>query len=133
MYASERALLAEAGTLPGIGETSLTIETLCELAESGHRGVLAVFHKVGTYLGIGLHNLIHTFNPELVIIGNRLVLARKWLEEPIRQVIERYTIKWHRDQANIQFSGLMTDAAALGSAALAIEQFFKQLFLPGEK
>jgi len=40
MYASERALLAEAGTLPGIGETSLTIETLCELAESGHRGVL---------------------------------------------------------------------------------------------
>ena len=77
--------------------------------------------------------MIHTFNPELVIIGNRLVLARKWLEEPIRQVIERYTIKWHRDQANIQFSGLMTDAAALGSAALAIEQFFKQLFLPGEK
>ena len=45
MYASERALLAEAGTLPGIGETSLTIETLCELAESGHRGVLAVFTK----------------------------------------------------------------------------------------
>lgn len=133
MYASERALLAEAKTLSGLEETSLTIETLCKLAENGHSGVLGVFHKVGTYLGIGLHNLIHTFNPQLVIIGNRMVLAREWLEEPIRQVIERYTMKWHRNQADIHFSSLMTDAAAMGAAALAVEQFFNHYFSPNEK
>lgn len=128
LYASEQALLAEAGKLPGVPETFLMIESLCEMAGNGNEEVLAVFQKVGTYLGIGLHNLIHTFNPELVIIGNRLALAKDWIEGPVQHVIHRHTMKWHREKVIISFSELMTYAAATGSAALSTDQFFKRLF-----
>lgn len=128
LYASERALLEEAKKLelPGVDKDNLSIEILCEMALDGNEGVLDLFKTIGTYLGVGLHNIINTFNPEQVIIGNRLALAKDWLQKPIKEFIHQHTIKWHQENLTVSFSKLMTFAAAIGVSALSAEEFLKK-------
>ncbi|MFZ7943688.1 ROK family protein [Neobacillus sp. 19] len=41
-------------------------------AQCGNPKVLQLLNSFGEYIGIGLTNIINTFNPEVVIIGNRI-------------------------------------------------------------
>lgn len=127
LYASEQALLEEAAKdlpteLTGQG---LTIEKLIELARNGNSDVLRLFHNIGEYLGIGINNMINSFNPEQVIIGNSLVIAKDLLENSIKKFVKRHTMEYHQKGLTISFSELNTHATAIGVSALSIESFFK--------
>lgn len=127
LYASERALLDEAlkAKLPHVTKETLTIELLLNLAENGNEDVINIFNTIGMYLGVGISNIINSFNPELIIIGNRLAMAEKWLEKPIKKYVNVHAMDYHQKGLSIQFSHLYNDAAALGVAALSIENFIK--------
>jgi len=128
LYASEQALLEGAQSLFATEET-VSLETLLDLAEKQHQEVVQLFHRIGRYLGIGINNLINTFNPEQVIIGNRLSMAKRWLAPAIQQVIDQRTLPFHRANVAIQFSKLSIYSTALGISFFAIEDFLKK----GEK
>jgi predicted NBD/HSP70 family sugar kinase len=124
LYASEKALVSRAirngiETEPG-QEPSL--ESLNKLADNGHEEVMKVFEEIGDYLGTGINNIINIFNPEQVIIGNRLASSHKWLEEPLRKRRNR-TLWTHQKDLSIDFSKLSTHSTALGVAAYASENF----------
>lgn len=128
LYASEQALLQGAKqlhTLP-LKQEELTLEKLLELATKPHKEVIQLFNQVGSYLGIGINNLINTFNPQQIIIGNRLSMAKNWLEKPIKQVIEAYTLPFHQTNLRIDFSKLSIYSTALGVSFFVIENFLKR-------
>jgi predicted NBD/HSP70 family sugar kinase len=118
-YASEHALLDDAG-----GDASL--ESLIEMVKTGNEQVKALFEKIGTYLGFGLNNIINTFNPDQVIIGNRLALAQEWIRQPILNTVETHTLALHQDEIRIGFSQLQNYSTALGVAAFVVENFIKE-------
>jgi ROK family./MarR family. len=126
-YASEKALLEEAKKigLPIPDKEFLSIEYLVELAEAGNKEVIHLFGKIGTYLGVGLTNIINTFNPDQIIIGNRLALAKKWLEEPMKQFVKSHALTFHQQHLAINFSKLSTHSTAIGMCALSIDHFLK--------
>ncbi|HZG58253.1 ROK family transcriptional regulator [Paenibacillus sp.] len=120
MYASEIALTALGdGAAPELRE----LEGAVRLAEAGDAAAIAVLEAIGRYLGIGVATAVNAFNPEMIIVGNRLALARRWLEAPLREAAASRALRHHLDRARIEFASLGLDSAALGAASLAISRF----------
>ena len=118
-YASENALLEMAG------ESIDSLESLIELAKDGEKSAIDLFEKIGHYLGFGINNIINTFNPDQVIIGNRLALIREWIEEPILKTIESHTLAYHQKEMQLEFSKLGKYSTALGVSAFVVDHFIK--------
>lgn len=118
-YASEQALLEMSD--PSIE----SLEVLLELAKNGDEKAKHLFEEIGNYLGLGINNIINTFNPEQVIIGNRLALAKEWLEAPIRDTIEKHTLAFHQNDLQLNFSKLGKYSTSLGVSAFAVDNFIK--------
>ncbi|RXJ02086.1 ROK family transcriptional regulator [Anaerobacillus alkaliphilus] len=123
LYASEKVILSEANLLKAITPEH-TLEDLLEFATSNNE-IANLFEKVGFHLGIGINNIINTFNPEQIIIGNRLAMAREWLEDPLKQVVQNFTLKQHQSDLRITFAELSIYSAALGVSAYVTEDFLR--------
>lgn len=127
LYASENALLEMAASLPSIAAervSSLDLDTLLALANKGNADVTELFRRVGTYLGVGITNIINIFNPELIIVGNRFTAAEPWLADRVREVIGARSLPYHRRELRLEFSSLGTRSTVLGAAFFAVTQFF---------
>ncbi|WP_251033670.1 ROK family transcriptional regulator [Bacillus sp. ISL-75] len=116
-YASENALLEMADFD--------SLESLIKLAEGRNEIAKSHFEEIGQYLGYGINNIINTFNPDQVIIGNRLALAKEWIESPIRTTIEKHTLALHQNGLQLDFSRLGKYSSALGVSAFVVENFIK--------
>ncbi|MGG1679488.1 ROK family protein [Neobacillus sp. NRS-1170] len=119
-YASENALLEMAG------KNTDSLEELIKLAENGDETAKHLFEEIGHYLGFGINNIINTFNPDQVIIGNRLAMAKEWMEQPIRTIIENHTLSHHQKELQLDFSKLGKYSTVLGVSAFVVENFIKE-------
>ncbi len=145
LYASEQAILAEAEALlspdaadsGGGAETAADaddsaaevprqaeLEALAALADSGNEAAQELFRRTGRYLGVGVVNIINTFNPELIIIGNRFTLAERWLAPSVREVIQERALPYHRERLRLEFAGLGLRSSVAGAASFAVSGFF---------
>ncbi|GGG17470.1 ROK family protein [Paenibacillus abyssi] len=122
LYASENALLERAENL-GFGD----LTGLLRAAESGNEEVAALFRSIGEFLGAGIANIINVFNPDVVIIGNRMSRAEAWIGDAVRETVERRTLPYHRRHMHILFAELGEQSAVRGSAYYAISQFFNRV------
>src|SRR5690625_901953 len=126
LYASERSLLLEAERLKiETDQNNLSLETIIELANNGDAGAIQLFGNIGKYLGVGINNIINIFNPEQVIIGNRIAEAEKWIKEPLNNWIHNQTLWFSQKDLQIDFSNLLTHSTALGVSAFSAEEFLK--------
>ncbi|AYA77546.1 ROK family protein [Bacillus sp. Y1] len=119
VYASEQALLEKAG------ENSNSLENLIQLANSDDKNAQNLFTEIGAYLGYGINNIINTFNPDQVIIGNRLSMAKDWIEQPILSTIENHSLAFHQNEFQLDFSKLGKYSIAIGMSAFVVENFIK--------
>lgn len=154
LYASEQAILAEAeallspeaadgggGAAPEAAGSGAEIaaeaddsaaevprqaelEALAALADSGNAAAQELFRRTGRYLGVGVVNIINTFNPELIIIGNRFTLAERWLAPSVREVIQERALPYHRERLRLEFAGLGLRSSVAGAASFAVSGFF---------
>nr|WP_280521369.1 ROK family transcriptional regulator [Paenibacillus mangrovi] len=118
LYASEKAYDLAAVELP-----AYQTPELIRFAAEGNAAARQQFAVMGTYLGIGLTNLINGFNPELIVIGGPLSEARTWLEEQMQQVVARRTLPYHKQQLEIAFSTLGSRATMIGAGFSAAMHF----------
>ena len=116
-YASENALLESANTD--------SLEALIEKAREWDETAISHFEEIGQYLGYGINNIINTFNPDQVILGNRLAMAKDWIEQPILNTIENNTLAYHQNDLQFNFSELSKYSTALGVSAFVVENFIK--------
>lgn len=116
-YASENALLESANTD--------SFEALIEKAREWDETAISHFEQIGQYLGYGINNIINTFNPDQVILGNRLAMAKDWIEQPILNTIENNTLAYHQNDLQFNFSELGKYSTALGVSAFVVENFIK--------
>ncbi|RFB15333.1 ROK family transcriptional regulator [Bacillus sp. HNG] len=118
-YASEQALLEMADSRVE------SLDELIQLAKNGDKKAKELFETIGNYLGFGINNIINTFNPEQVIIGNRLALAKEWIEAPIRNTVEKHTLSFHQNNLLLNFSKLEKYSTSLGVSAFVVDNFIK--------
>ncbi|HEV2655470.1 MAG TPA: ROK family protein, partial [Ktedonobacteraceae bacterium] len=71
-------------------------------------------------LGVGLVNIIHIFNPELIVLGGGVSQIGEMLIEPARRVVEARAMPVPRDAAHIVMAELGTDTGLVGAGALLV-------------
>jgi glucokinase-like ROK family protein len=126
LYASEQALIEEARQLDVIRDLApdQELDRMLELADQGLPEAVELFRRIGQYLAVGMTNLIHTFNPKSVIIGNRFSGAARWLDKPVREEVERRALPYHRQGLELMFSELGSRSAVLGASYMVISSYF---------
>ncbi|WP_068674194.1 ROK family protein [Oceanobacillus sp. Castelsardo] len=123
LYASEKSLLLDAKRSDLQNTEDFSLETIIDRANSGESDSIHLFEKTGKYLGVGINNIINIFNPEQVIIGNRMAEAEKWIRKPLIDWIKNQTLWFSQKDLKVDFSNLLTHSTALGVAAFSAEDF----------
>lgn len=96
---------------------------LVRYASQGQEDALRHFARMGECLGIGVTNLINSFNPEVIVIGGALSEAEEWLGEPLRRVVAERTLPYHKQQLEITFSKLGGRGTMIGAGFSAVMHF----------
>lgn len=122
LYASENALI-EASEQHGLKNHSIT--DLVTKAEMRDTNALKVFEQIGDYLGVGITNIIHIFNPEQVIIGGSLAEGIPLLLPSIKKRIKQNAIGFNLDDVHLNEANLNKYSVVLGITAFNIENFFR--------
>ncbi len=105
----------------GIDPVELTGEMVSDAAERGDRAALGAFDNVGYYLGLGIINLVHIFDPEMVVLGGGMVESGHLLMDNVRGVVAERGISCLVRDVTIVISALGGDAGVIGAAAMAWE------------
>lgn len=102
-----------------------TGEEVYELALSGDKIAIDVFEETGKIIGIGLTNIIHIINPELIVIGGGVSKAKEFLMGPLRKAIEERTLTEAAKNTKIVVTTLGDDATLLGAVSLLLVELFE--------
>lgn len=98
----------------------VTPERLYQEAVKGDHFCREILREAGEYLGIGLTNVIHILNPEVIVLTGGLMGARGILLEAALKGVEAKAFPWAARQTRILPGELGDDAGALGAAALLL-------------
>jgi glucokinase len=103
----------------------LTPKEIAEAAESGDALAKKVVLDTARYLGVGITTLVHTIDPESVVLGGAMTfgggdnpLGREFLQT-VRDEFNRRTFPTLKGKIIIDFASLGGDAGYLGAAGLA--------------
>ncbi len=100
-------------------ETVTSYEVFKE-AEKGDAVSKKILDEAFNYLGIGVANIIASFDPDKVIIGGGVSKGGDVLFNKVQEVVNERCFKSMAEYCKIVPAGLGTDAGVLGAVALAI-------------
>jgi glucokinase len=122
-YGRHKRVLALAGGRPG----DITAAHVVEAAKEGDVFAQQILDEAGTYMGVGIANLIQILNPERIIIGTIAVHAGDLILAPIRAAVEEYA--WDRSRAVCQIvpAALGDRAQDLAAVALWLQELASDL------
>jgi glucokinase len=107
-------------TLAG-GPGLVTGEVVFAAAAEGDKAALALFERVGHWLGVGIASLVTIFDPDLVVVGGGVAATGELLLAPARTSFERYVhARDQRDLPPVVPARLGADAGLVGAATLAL-------------
>jgi len=107
-------LLAEKGRVKGRDAVAV--------AEEGDSEALALFERLGRWLGLGIAGVVNTFEPEHVVIGGGLSLASDLFLEAARREAARHALAalWERTTVRLAAGG--AEAGVIGAGVLAQQE-----------
>lgn len=106
------------------GVEDLAGPAITAAAAAGDPVALAAFDEVGTWLGVGVANLVASFDPQIVVIGGGLSAAGDLLLEPARRALRESLVgAGHRTVPPVVRAALGPEAGAIGAADLARQRF----------
>ena len=99
--------------------SKITAKVVGEAAAAGDPLGIELIARTGRIVGILIANLMHLFNPEIIVIGGGVSNTGELLFEPIRQAVRAYTIDaaYWRDVPIVP-AALRDNAGLIGAAAL---------------
>ena len=101
----------------------ITAREVNQAAQAGDPVAIEIFRQAGFYIGVGIVNLLHIFNPSLIVIGGSVTKAGDLLFEPIRATVrERAMASYYWENTPIVPAVLGDDVGLLGAVALVLLQ-----------
>jgi glucokinase len=100
----------------------LTPEIVTKAAEMGDEFALEVWERAGTYLGVGVANVLSTLAVERVVIGGGVAKAGDLLLDPIRKTIKERVFLMPVEKVDVVQAKLGTNAGIVGMAAWRARQ-----------
>lgn len=100
----------------------LTPEVVAKAAQMGDAFAQEVWDRAGTYLGIGVANILTCLGVKRVVIGGGVAKAGDLLINPIKKVIEERVFLMPHEKVAIIKAALGNDAGVVGMAAWSARQ-----------
>ena len=100
----------------------VTAEKVFEAAQSGDKAAQKIFHKMGRFLGLGIVNLIHLFDPEKIVIGGKASRAWDSFIKTTMEVVMERVMEGSREKVEIVQAKCGDDAGVLGAAFVALKK-----------
>jgi predicted NBD/HSP70 family sugar kinase len=119
--AGEEALARRAGLPEGLVGQAL-LEELVARADRGDATTLEALDEIGRWLGIGIGNLINSFNPEVVVVGGFYSDLFAYLEDSVRRGAQESALEAPGRMASIRRCELGVDAPLMGAAELVLAE-----------
>ncbi|WP_369412604.1 ROK family transcriptional regulator [Pelosinus baikalensis] len=107
----------------------LTPEVIYEAADAGDELAIRMLGQVARYLGIGIANLVNTFNPEILIIGGGIVRGRQYIEDIVRQIVEDRSFESSSNVLEISFLTTTTENTLKGAADIVFAEITESIWL----
>lgn len=115
-YASERAVLRQLSKRKG---SRVSLERFITLYDEGDADARAVMEDFILYMGIGINNILNTFNPEAIIINSAFTIYFPDIIDALRASLKNRMDKY----CTLLPSGLQDTAILLGGACVVIKHF----------
>jgi glucokinase len=96
----------------------LSAETVGKAAQQGDAVALGAIGRAAHYLGIGVLNLIHLFDPAMVVLGGGVTKVGPLLFDPVRAVVRERAITRQQRETPIVAAALGDQVGLLGGVAL---------------
>lgn len=113
-YGRHKRVLSLAGGKPD----AIRTEHIVQAATEGDPFAIGILEEAGTYLGIGIANLIQILNPEMIILGTIAVHAGDLILAPVRAAVKEYA--WERSSRVCQIRPALLGDEAQDLAAIAL-------------
>ena len=104
-----------------ISTQPLTAKIVYEEATKGDSLALYIFNLIGTYLGIGIANLVNIFNPEAVILGGGLANASDFFLPQIIKGVQTLALDGLKEDIHYCTTRYGDFTAAIGAAKYALD------------
>jgi glucokinase len=89
---------------------------IAEAARKGDSLSLSAFNRAGYYLGIGIANYLHIFNPSCLIFGGGVTRSGDLLMIPFRKSLEKHVLNpLYLDHLEIKLALLGDDVGLIGA------------------
>jgi predicted NBD/HSP70 family sugar kinase len=98
----------------------ITSEKVFEAAQSGDKAAQKIFNEMGRFLGLGLVNLIHLFDPEKIVIGGKASRAWDSFIKTTMEVVTERAMEGSREKVKIVQAKCGDDAGILGAAYVSL-------------
>ncbi|HEY5890669.1 MAG TPA: ROK family protein [Acidimicrobiia bacterium] len=111
--------------LVGISDPEMRADLIGEVTRRAHRGdadTFAALKEIGHWLGVGIGNLVNTFNPDLVLIGGFFNELYPFLEESMKSTANEVSLSAPWDACTIRPSKLGIDAHLIGASELVFAE-----------
>ena len=96
----------------------VSASTVAEAAQAGISLAEKIIAEAAEAIGVGLVNIAHIFNPEVIILGGGVTLIGSLLMEPALRIFQERTMQIPRNAARIVLAQLGTDVGLVGAGAL---------------
>jgi glucokinase-like ROK family protein len=102
------------------------IEHILKKYDDGDPVAIATIDETISYLGVGIANLINSFNPEVILLGGwlGLLLGNKHLDR-IEQIVSKFALQQSLAKTTIRLCQLGQGSVAIGAGTLVLEHFFE--------
>ncbi|MGB9750861.1 ROK family protein [Roseiflexus castenholzii] len=118
-----QGMTTQIGALVDYDLNKITPGIIARAAEHGDTIAREILQRAGSYLGIGIANLITIFSPERVVIGGGLSRLGDWLLEPARAEVVARCHLTPLDRVQITLAHLGGEAGVIGAALWASQRF----------
>jgi glucokinase len=96
----------------------ITAHTVARAAEAGIPTACEIIAQAAEGLGVGLINVVHLFNPELIILGGSVTKIGPRLLDPALNILQKRAMRVPRDSVRIVLAELGEDVGLVGAGAL---------------
>jgi len=135
-YLADYALAREASTAlitPSSKRQDLNdyLKSLYEMAKLGDHASLKIFKRAGRYLAVALSNIIHLFDPKLIILSGKPMQYEFLYDEEMQIEMRSLALYKSRFDTQIEIQSWGSMVWARGATALALTELTKTIIVEG--
>jgi predicted NBD/HSP70 family sugar kinase len=108
---------------------NLSFEIVVRFALEGNDLCREAIEEVAIHLGRGIADMVHIFDPQLVLIGGAFIQAREILQPIIEKTIFSNILQPYADRLRVAFSDRGVNDCVLGAVAIVLDDILREMVI----